>query len=332
MFNRFHGTLIDLTGIILFGLAVYLLSFSDWIQSLIKLPSSVYTMSTIFLSILIEALPFVLIGVMIAGSIQIFITEDHIRKWMPKNKFSAVIMSCVLGACFPGCECGIVPITRKLLQKGVPIYAAIGFMLTGPLINPIVIASTYMAFGNSWMMAISRMLLGFFLAVIIASVVSLLFHTNQLKEVIPDKILVSKEIPTGFGKKFVNALKHGVDEFFDMGKYLIIGCLFAAFVQTYVSSEKLMELGEGTASASLVMMGLAYLLSLCSEADAFVAASFQHAFPPIPILSFLIYGPMIDLKNTLMMFSIFHKKFVFIFLLIVTVIVFGGLILVQGFY
>lgn len=101
------------------------------------LSNSFKQFNTIFLSILIEAIPFVLIGVLIAGFIQIFITEEHIRAWIPKNKIAAVFMSCFVGALFPACECGIVPIVRRLIGKGVPLYAGIGFLLTGPLINPI---------------------------------------------------------------------------------------------------------------------------------------------------------------------------------------------------
>ena len=127
----------------------------------LQLPDSFLQLNTIFLSILIEAFPFVLIGVLIAGFIQIFVTEDHIRRLIPKNRFLAVTMSCIVGAAFPACECGVVPIVRRLISKGVPIHAGIGFLLTGPLINPIVIFSTYMAFGNDMKMAGLRMGIGF---------------------------------------------------------------------------------------------------------------------------------------------------------------------------
>ncbi len=303
---------------------------------MIDLPASIYNMNTIFLSILIEAIPFVLIGVVIAGLIQIFITEEHIKRWIPKNRFMAVTMSCVVGACFPACECGIVPIVRRLLRKGVPIYAGIGFLLTGPLINPIVILSTYMAFGNNLNIAISRMVLGFIIAMIIALLISFFYNTSQLKtdQFVPSgSDHIHNSGSKGFSKKIFNVLTHSVDEFFDMGKYLIVGCLFAAFVQTYVSSGALVAIGgDKIASSTAVMMGLAYLLSLCSEADAFIAASFKNLFPTTAILGFLIYGPMIDLKNTMMMLSVFKAKFVFIFLFIVTTIVFSFLLLVQGLY
>lgn len=333
MIQGFRSFLIDFSLVILIGLAVYVISFGDSFASIIKLPNSIFHMNTIFLSILIEALPFVLIGVLIAGIIQIFVTEDHIKRWIPKNTFLAIIMSCLVGALFPACECGIVPIVRRLLAKGVPIHAGIGFLLTGPLINPLVILSTYMAFGNDFKIAASRMIIGFLIALLISIIISVLFKSNQLKNTIEKQHTCSSDQTSqSLTSKFGHTLTHAVDEFFDMGKYLIIGALLAAFVQTYVSSVSLLELGSGLGSSTAVMMGLAYLLSLCSEADAFIAASFSNVFPTTAILGFLIYGPMIDLKNTMMMLSVFKTRFVFPFVIIVSVVVFSVLTLLDGMY
>ena len=169
--------------VFMLGIPIYILFmvpiFSS--NSVFTLPKSFHQFNTIFLSILIEAIPFVLIGVLIAGFIQIFITEDHIRAFIPKNKILAVFMGCIVGSLFPACECGIVPIVRRLIEKGVPLYAGIGFLLTGPLINPIVILSTYMAFGNDLEMALLRMGIGFVAALAIALIISFLYKSNQLK-------------------------------------------------------------------------------------------------------------------------------------------------------
>jgi uncharacterized membrane protein YraQ (UPF0718 family) len=124
-------------------------------------------------------------------------------------------------------------------------------------------------------------------------------------------------------------LTHSIDEFFSMGKYLILGAFLAAFVQTYLSAKTLLEAGDGTVSSIAIMMGLAYVLSLCSEADAFIGASFGSIFPTPAILAFLIFGPMMDLKNTLMMLSVFHSKFVFGLLALITSTVFITILLVQ---
>ncbi|KAB7708642.1 permease [Bacillus aerolatus] len=325
--NRWAQTsLLDFTGLLAAAVVVYFSLFGGWVMKqdfISQIPASLLQLNTIFLSILIEAVPFVLIGVLIAGFIQIFVTEEHIEKWIPQNKFLAVTMSCVVGACFPACECGIVPIVRRLVAKGVPIYAGVGFLLTGPLINPIVIFSTYMAFGNDLKIAGMRMAVGFIAAMIISLFVSLLFNGNQLKEAHHHEAAIqtkNRKIP--FSIRFWDMLKHSIDEFFDMGKYLILGAFFAAFVQTYVSAQALLQVGEGWISSTLVMMGLAFILSLCSEADAFIGASFRNIFPATSILAFLVYGPMIDLKNTFMLLSVFKMKFVLQLIALITIIVF----------
>jgi uncharacterized protein len=330
--NRvFRSNIIDFTGILLIGFLLFVLSFSSGFGSSLELPPSILNLNTIFISILIEALPFVLIGVLIAGIIQIFVTEEHIRRWIPKNKAMAVIMSCVVGAFFPACECGIVPIVRRLVSKGVPIYAAMGFMLTGPLINPIVIASTYMAFGNDLKIAALRMGLGFLIAIIVAFAVSWLFKGTQFNQanafIQPNNS--GKSQP--FISKFWSMLTHSIDEFFDMAKFLILGAFLAAVVQTYMPAKTLLEAGSGPVSSLIVMMGLAFVLSLCSEADAFIGASFSSIFPPSAILGFLIFGPMIDLKNTLIMLSVFRVKFVLGILALVTTTIFVTLLFVQSF-
>lgn len=331
MIRILRSNIIDITGFFMIGLVLLLLSFSTQFKLPLTLPSSLLNLNTIFLSILIEALPFVLIGVLIAGFIQIFVTEDHIQRWIPKNKVMAVIVSCIVGALFPACECGIVPIVRRLIAKGVPIHAAIGFMLTGPLINPVVIASTYMAFGNSVKMAGLRMGLGFLTALLVAFAVSGLFKGNQLKAPIALPSPLTQTKHQSFTIRFWSMLTHSIDEFFDMGKYLVIGAFIAASVQTYMPARALLETGNGPASSLLVMMGLAYILSLCSEADAFIGASFSSIFPVTSILGFLIFGPMMDLKNTIMMLSVFRMRFVMVVLALIISTVFFTLMLVQNF-
>ena len=326
MLRGIYAYLYDFTGILAIGVVIYFISISQFIgkEFSLHIPNSFLQLNTIFLSIVIEAIPFVLVGVLIAGFIQIFIAEEQIKCWIPKNRFLAVTMSCVVGAFFPACECGIVPIVRRLVAKGVPIYAGVGFLLTGPLINPIVILSTFMAFGNDIKMAGLRMGVGFLAAMVVALMISYLFKTNQLKHAITDFVHSSQtnEVPNAsFSSKVEGMLRHSIDEFFDMGKYLIIGAFVAAFLQTHVSIKSLFLLGDSLVGSTLVMMGLAYFLSLCSEADAFIGASFRNLFPSTSILAFLIYGPMIDLKNTIMLMSSFKSKFVVIIVPLISIVV-----------
>ncbi|MBS4175024.1 permease [Bacillus sp. FJAT-49736] len=284
-------------------------------------------MNTIFISILIESLPFVLLGVLVSGIIQMFVTEEMISKILPKNRFLAVLVATVMGALFPACECGIVPISRRLMSKGVPLHAAISFMLTGPIINPIVLFSTYIAFGNSWRMVLYRGGLSFVVSVIVGFIISYQFKTSQLRETM---VHDHHHHGHGFKGKLKGTIQHTIDEFFSVGKFLIIGALIAAAMQTYVKTSTLTSIGHGPISSHLVMMGLGYVLSICSEADAFVASSFQSTFGLSSIVAFLVFGAMFDIKNTLMMLQAFKPKFIlFLFIYVALFVFLGSLVIGQ---
>ncbi|WP_078428602.1 permease [Alkalihalobacterium alkalinitrilicum] len=324
-----HPYIVEITGFILLGMVSLFIFYSPTIvEHGQSLPNSLLIFNTIFLSILIEAIPFVLIGVFIAGLIQVFITEEHIQRWLPKNRALAVVVSCLIGALFPACECGIVPIVRRLVAKGVPIFAGVGFLLTGPLINPIVVGSTYMAFGNDLRIALLRMGLGLVIALIICALISVLYKGNQFRKT-QASMIVNNHQKLPIYERLKAMWHHSVDEFFEMGKYLMIGALLAAFIQTFVSSPSLLGLGDGILMSTVIMMGLAFLLSLCSEADAFIAASFRHLFSQTSLLGFLIYGPMLDLKNSLMLFAVFRFRFVIVLMLLITFTVLGVLMLTH---
>ncbi|GMB09797.1 permease [Thermolongibacillus altinsuensis] len=277
-------------------------------------------LNTIFISILIESLPFVLIGVFISGIIQMFVTEEMIEKWVPKNKILAVLYATLIGALFPACECGIVPITRRLVAKGVPLYAAIPFMLTGPIINPIVLFSTFIAFGSSLKMVLCRSIFALAVAILIGLLLAVQYKDDQLRK----KEVISSSMPRTLKEKWMGTLEHSIDEFFSSGKYLIIGAFVASAMQTYIKTSTLLTIGHGKMSSSLVMMALAFVLSLCSEADAFIASSFQNTFSFGALAAFLVYGPMIDIKNTLMLLQSFKTRFVIVLIAYITIFVFVG--------
>ncbi|MEH7375474.1 MULTISPECIES: permease [Bacillaceae] len=286
----------------------------------ISLPQSFLQMNTIFISILIEALPFVTLGVLISGIIQIFVTEEMIAKIMPKNKVLAVIFASFLGILFPSCECGIVPIVSRLVSKGVPISAGIAFMLTAPIINPVVLFATFIAFGSDWKMALYRALGAIIVAIVVGILIAFRYKGSPFKEHFHIHHSDGKSTP--FFKKIWLTLEHAVEEFFSMGKYLIIGSLIAAAVQTYIKTSTLVSIGQGQASSSIVMMTLSFILSLCSEADAFIASSFRTTFSTGSLLAFLVFGPMVDIKNLMMMLATFKKRLVFMIVSTVFAVVF----------
>jgi uncharacterized membrane protein YraQ (UPF0718 family) len=293
------------------------------------LTQSFQQLNSIFISILIESIPFVLIGVFISGIIQMFVTEEMIAKIIPKNRYLAVLYGTILGSLFPACECGIVPIVRRLLLKGVPLHAGIAFMLTGPVINPIVLFSTFVAFGNKWDVMIYRGGLAFIVAFLVGIILSYQYKDHQLLDRISMKgHHHSHHIKQSFFKNVAGTLRHSVDEFFSVGIYLIIGAFIAAAMQTFIKTSTLLAIGQNEVSSSLVMMGLAFVLSLCSEADAFIASSFTSTFSLSSLVAFLVFGPMVDIKNTLMMLAVFKKRFVIQLIFYITILVLVGSLLI----
>ncbi|MDO7348286.1 permease [Bacillus stercoris] len=290
-------------------------------------PSSFLQLNSIFISILIEAIPFILIGVILSGIIQMFVSEEMIARIMPKNRFLAVLFGALAGVLFPACECGIIPITRRLLLKGVPLHAGVAFMLTAPIINPIVLFSTFIAFGNRWSVVFYRGGLALTVSLIIGVILSYQFKDNQLLK--PDEPGHHHHHGTLL-QKLGGTLRHAIDEFFSVGKYLIIGAFIAAAMQTYVKTSTLLAIGQNDVSSSLVMMGLAFVLSLCSEVDAFIASSFSSTFSLGSLIAFLVFGAMVDIKNLLMMLAAFKKRFVFLLITYIVVIVLAGSLLVKG--
>ncbi|MCP3029066.1 permease [Halobacillus sp. A5] len=279
---------------------------------------SLLDMNTIFLSIVLEAIPFVLLGVFVSALIQSFVKEETLERFIPSNPILALFPAVTIGAIFPVCECAIVPIVRRLIQKGMPLHVGIVILVSAPVLNPIVFLSTFYAFQTDLTIAWARMGLAFIVAIIVGGIIYSRFKNSwQLKE--PEG-LVRKTHEHEHRNKIAETFYHASDEFFDMGKFLIIGALLASMIQTFMDRELLVGVGSGFFTGPAVMMGLAYFLSLCSEADAFVASSFNGLFSSSSILGFLVYGPMTDLKNTILMAAYFRKRFVISFVAIVTVV------------
>ncbi|PGT89659.1 permease [Bacillus sp. AFS040349] len=325
----------EIIGLALVAVFIYFFLFWDYetLQRQFTIPQNLLNLNTIFLSIVIEAIPFILLGVFVSSLIQVFVSEETVQKYIPKNMIVAVLPAALLGAIFPVCECAIVPVVRRLIKKGMPLHVAFVFLACAPILNPVVAASTYFAFRNNTDILIGRMALAFLLSMVIGLILYVLFKQSNQFKVTSEELIGRGADPSETPVK-VNRLKatiyHASDEFFDMGKYLIIGALIASVFQTFLDRSILVSLGSNEFSSPIVMMAFAFLLSLCSEADAFVAASFGSAFAPGALLAFLVYGPMLDLKNTVMLFAYFKAKFVLVFMLVVTVVVYVGVLIYQA--
>jgi uncharacterized protein len=198
------------------------------------------------------------------------------------------------GIAFPVCECGSVPVARRLVSKGLAPSAAVTFMLAAPILNPVVVASTFVAYrgrDSLWTMVLGRMGLGFIVAMAVGWVVGNVRKGDLLRARPADDEDVADEDEPRWSRFF----GHLSGDFVFMGRFLVMGAAIAAAVQTFVP-QSVIDGVAGTPVLDLVaMMALAFLLSLCSESDAFVAASFVQ-FGPAAQLSFLVFGPMVDMK------------------------------------
>jgi hypothetical protein len=278
--------------------------------------------STRFLGIFIEAAPFLLLGTLASGLIEAFVTADDIARLIPRDKFVSPVVGAFLGFLFPVCECGVVPVVRRLFLKGLPMSVGVAFLLSAPVINPIVLVSTYVAFG------VGPILIGrFALTVAVAVIVGWVFafsarpeHVLRPASLVPVMGGSSDALPLmrrkSFGSGLREALRTAGDEFFDMGRYLVLGTLLAATLQTLVSQDTLLALGRGPVVSVVVMQGLAFLLSVCSTVDSFLALAFVGTFTTGSILSFLVFGPMVDIKSTLMFSGIFKPRIVLYLILL----------------
>ncbi len=314
-----------------------------------------------FLSILFEALPFILLGSFISSLINEFITEEHISNFIPKNKILAVIGASFAGLLFPVCECAIIPIMRRLLQKGMPIYVAIPFMVSVPIINPVVLFSTFIAFRGIMNIVILRAGMGIIVAWLLGGVLSI-YHVKS-KDLLLDNMTISScgcghdhghihhencgcahshshnhhhnetaniTIDMIFDAEcepeprfpWSSIFIHTGSEFLAVGRLLIFGAFLSAIFKTFVPYAVIVQMSSHKVLSILTMMLVAFILSLCSEADAFIARTFVGIFPTSAIMSFLVLGPMIDVKNYIMLRGTFKKKFVFLLTTMIFCIVF----------
>jgi len=258
-----------------------------------------------------------LLGTLIGGFIEVFIPQETITRFLPERRWWSVFIAAAMGIIFPVCECAIVPVIRRLLKKGIPLSAAIAFLLGGPIVNPLVAASTAVAYFADWSIMIQRMVIGYFIAVAGGLLMNFLFSKSKAvrNEVFSDQNPIESEMlcdhckSASLSEKISLAASHGANDFFDIGRYLVVGAFFAAVMQTLIPRQVFTAVTDTAALSILVMMGLAVVLNLCSEADAFVAASFRSTTMPLAAqLAFMILGPMLDIKLIIMYLNVFRVR------------------------
>lgn len=281
-----------------------------------------------FLGIVVESLPFIIIGSLVSAVIQVFLTEELIRKFIPKVSILGYLGAILSGILFPICECAIVPITRSLIKKGLPVGIGVSFMLAVPIVNPIVIMSTYYAFPNNLSIVLLRILGGGLIALIVGLIIGYLYNGKNKELILKENIMsirceccVSNKFITTKREKIINLINHGSNEFLNISVYFIIGAFLSSAFSALMNNEVLSKLNTNNLVGVLFMIGLSFILSLCSEADAFVVKGFLENFGVGAIIGFLIMGPMMDLKNTFLAFGVFKNRFATRLLLFITIFV-----------
>jgi uncharacterized membrane protein YraQ (UPF0718 family) len=275
-----------------------------------------------FLALAFEGLPFVLVGSLISGFIAAFVPSRVITRFLPKNRFLATLVSGLLGLIFPVCECGVVPVVRRLLDKGLPLSCGITYMLASPIVNPLVAISTYAAFRaqQPGLNTGIRLISGYLVAVIVGLAVSRLD---------PARLLSGQSVPTrarrrtalsiaampdspdatrgvSVMQRVIGAVQLASDDFIDTAIYFMIGAAVASTFNTAIDQRIILPLASSPVLSVIAMMVIAGILTLCSTSDAFIAATFT-AFPIPARMAFLIFGPMFDFK-LLFLYSALLKK------------------------
>ncbi|MCK7663893.1 permease [Corynebacterium sp. CCM 9185] len=284
-----------------------------------NMSGTVESWAAITVAVAIQALPFLVLGVTVSALIAAFAPPGFLQRITPRNSFLAVPVAGTVAIALPGCECASVPVAQSFMRNGVSKAAALVFMLASPALNPVVIVSTAVAFNALPEMAWARFIASF-LAVLIAGWLWIIIGRD-------DDIRVTAPDGAGFGgcaddhcasatdqagrrswqwRRFQMTALHDLTQ---AGGFLVLGAMVAALIKVSVPSSWFAQISQTPLLAVLVMVGLAILLSLCSEADAFVAASFS-AVSPTAQLAFLVVGPMVDIKLISMQAGAFGPRFV----------------------
>lgn len=272
--------------------------------------------TTILLSIVIEALPFVVIGVLASTLVELFIKPEWIIKLVPKNRVLSHVILSLLGVLMPVCECGNVPVARRLRMHGLNPSQTITFLLAAPIINPITFWTTWAAFNFDHSYAVIRVISAFF----ISNFTGILF--SFVKD---QKSLLTK----GFNEEVLhcdhdhenNKVGDGLQvfqkEFISVMKLLVFGAVIASLTQTVVPRSVIEGIGQSPFLSIIAMIILAFVVSICANIDAFFAASYINSFSKGSLISFMVFGPMIDMKILMMLKNTFKPKV----LLIITILV-----------
>ncbi|MCX8563065.1 permease [Mycolicibacterium mucogenicum] len=285
--------------LLLIALTALALSGS-WVSGVLTDHARLAAAATVFCGVFVQALPFLVLGVIVSGLVAAYLTPERLARRLPRRPALAVAVAGVGGAALPGCECGSVPVARRLFS-GETAGAALTFMLSAPAINPVVLVATAVAFPGQPQMVVARCVASLLTAV----VMGLLWQRWGRTE------WVTRTLPTHHDEGasrftvFTEAARH---DFLQSAAYLVVGAGAAAVLRAAVPPWVFEQVAGNLVVGVVTMALLAVVLALCSEADAFVAASLTMV-PLVPRLVFLVVGPAVDVKLFAMQTGVFGRPF-----------------------
>jgi uncharacterized protein len=287
-------------------------------------PGRLNELVVVFVSIVLQSQPFVLLGVFASALVQRYLSAERLARWLPHGRLSVVLLASGFGFVAPVCDCGVIPLARRLGAKGLPLYAATAFILAAPVVNPVVLASTAVAFQGDWTIVGLRMAMSLSVAVTVGLLASALMP-EALPLSVPGPATTRGSAEEKPSRGLADIVAQAAAEYFDIALFIVLGALFTAVTQTFVPRGDLVALGESRIGSVAALMPLATLLSICSEADAFVARAFAATFSIGALLAFMTIGQIVDLRNGLLLFRTLPGR-----LVALIVVVAYGLIFVEA--
>lgn len=308
-----------LTSLVTIFLAIAWIIFSNYADPLGVLADATWNDFFVYtFSIIIEALPFVILGVTISVLIHQFIRSDQLMRWLPKNTVLRRIIISFLGIFMPVCECGNVPVARSFIAKGMKVPEASLFLLAAPVLNPITLFSTYKAFGFDDGILVWRMVGAFVIANIAAIIVS---RTAKQKQLLDEKFALTCETHSD-ERGLQPALNLFRREMWTILRMLILGAIIAGATQVFIPRSVLETVGSDPIWSVVAMLALAFIVSICSSVDAFFALAYARIFTSGSIIAFLIAGPMVDIKMLSIMRTTFTRRTLAVISLVVLTLTF----------
>jgi uncharacterized membrane protein YraQ (UPF0718 family) len=314
-------------GLLLMGLGVLAALLRAFDPSSI---ASVQSFFVVFSSLLIEAVPFILLGATVSAAIEVVVPAGAFERVAGLPRALQLPAAGLAGLAFPVCECGSVPVARRLASRGLSTGAAVTFMLAAPIVNPVVLASTLVAYRGRdvmWAMVAGRAGLGFLVALAVGWTVSGLNVTQFLRN--EPGTGASHSHPKG--GRMARFFGHLAGDFIFMGRFLVVGAAAAALLQTVVPQSIVSAVADAPVVNLLALMALAFVLSLCSESDAFVAASFIQ-FGVGAQLAFLVFGPLVDTKLAVLYSATFQRGFFRTLVVVAAAVTLAGTLWIEVFF